>query len=192
MPNFLRVQFFFIIFFVYHAYCSDIFTIPHPDRIGGMVNVGDQMLTHENDDGYKFIVSREDGTLFSPSAEVEGLNTYNYYKIDIPIKDLFDQPNGATPGETVRINVYKNATQLTVLSPKNGIFTVSGSGIPRQLNLELKVPDPELVIKKDILEAFLSQAIRAEPLLMQKRHARLQFNFFRISQSVIQGICQEN
>jgi hypothetical protein len=160
MLRILRFIIFFLIFIVHYAYCSDVFTIPQPDRIGGTVKIGDQMLTSENDHGFKFIVSREDGTLFSPSAELlDGLNNYNWYLIDIPIKEEPDQPNGATPGETVRINVYKNKTKLIVLSPKNGQFTVDSSGSTRQLNLELRTPDPELIIKKNQLD-FGEQALK--------------------------------
>jgi hypothetical protein len=158
MLNFVKYFFLFFYFscFVFvgtFAFCKEIFVIPQPARIGGTVTIDDQLLTSENDEGYKFIVSREDCSLFSPSAEqLEGLNKYNWYVINIPIRELPEQPNGTTPGEVARIHVYKNSKELTVLSPENGLFTVSNSGATTQLNLTLEKPKPELIINSSQLK----------------------------------------
>ena len=157
---FLSFYFSSFIFVETFAFCKEILVIPQPARIGGTVTIDDQLLTSKNDEGYKFIVSREDSSLFSPSAEqLEGLNKYNWYVINIPIIELPEQPNGATPGEVVRIHVYKNTKELKVLSPENGFFTVSNSGATTQLNLTLEKPESELVVNSTQLE-FEEQALK--------------------------------
>jgi hypothetical protein len=109
-----------------------------PARIGGIVTVNGTQLVQATATGYTFIVTRQDGTVFSPSAEdTDGLNSSNYYLIDIPIYNASDQPGGANPGDTAVIHVYKDGVEVLVKSPVDGEFTIGNSGTTTQINLDV-------------------------------------------------------
>ena len=102
---------------------------PMPARIAGSLTVDGVLITQETDSGYTFIVTKEDGTLYDPTAEdTDGLNSYNRYIINIPIYHPVDQPGGAQPGEIAVLHVYKDGKELKVKSPVDGKFTVGDSG----------------------------------------------------------------
>ena len=103
--------------------------IPMPARIGGTLTVGDTQITHENDASYTFFVTQTDGTPFEPVAEdTDGLNDFDSYQINIPLYDENEQPGGAKPGSTAIIHVYDGETELSLVSPAGGQFTIGASG----------------------------------------------------------------
>ena len=107
-----------------------------PTRIGGTVTVNGTQLVQATDMGYTFIVTRQDGTVFSSSAEDrDGLSDSGFYIIDIPVYDIDSQPEGANPGDTAVIHVYKDGVEVSVTSPTNGEFTIGNSGTTTQINL---------------------------------------------------------
>jgi uncharacterized repeat protein (TIGR02543 family) len=117
---------------------TSIQVIPMPAKIGGTVTVDSIQLTQSTAAGYTFVVTKQDGTThYVPAAEdTDGLNTSDWYGINIPIYDATDQPGGANPGDTAIIHVYKNGSELTVTSPGNGQFTVGAEGSITSMDLE--------------------------------------------------------
>jgi len=111
---------------------------PIPARIGGEVTVDGVQLTHNDDQGYTFTVTREDGTVFDPVAEdTDGLEpATDWYRIDIPIFDDPIQPGGAVVGSTAVIHVYKDGDELQVISPEGGRIVVGDSGSASQVDLD--------------------------------------------------------
>jgi hypothetical protein len=102
---------------------------PTPFRIGGMVTVNDTPLDQATDTGYTFFLTKENGTPYVPAAEdTDGLNSSQWYVIDIPIYHEDDQPGGANPGDTAVIHVYKDGSPLIVTSPPDGQIAVGDSG----------------------------------------------------------------
>ncbi len=114
---------------------------PAPARIGGiLVDEGNQ-ITSDNDDGYTFEVTKQDGTSYDPAAQdTDGLNSLNWYYLNIPIYEQNEQPGGAVPGETAVIHVYKNGTEISVTSPVNGEFTVGESASTTELHINGAFP----------------------------------------------------
>ena len=106
-------------------------------RIGGTVTINDTQLTDSTDEGYVFKVTKTNGDPFNPVAEDnDGLNTVNWYIIDIPIYDATEQLGGAQPGEQAVIHVYLNSEELTVTNPDNGEFIIGDSGSTEQIDIE--------------------------------------------------------
>lgn len=102
--------------------------VPIPALIAGTITIDGTPLTQQTDDGLLVRVMREDGSPFVPPAEdADGLNPANAYVIDIPLFEADVQPGGATPGETGAIHVLVDGTELTVISPANGRFTIGES-----------------------------------------------------------------
>jgi len=132
------------------ANSAEIKVIPQPARIGGAVTIGDQQLTQENANNYIFVVTKRDNSLFFPPIKLNGLNEYNWYVINIPIYDAFDQPDAAHVGDNAVIHVYYNDTELSMLLPKNGQFVIGESGSRTQMDLKLKTPDNLIIQKGDI------------------------------------------
>jgi len=121
--------------------------IPMLFRIGGTVTTDGVQITQANDDGLVIKVTKLDGSNLTNlnghnPQDTDGLNASNYYIIDIPIYDASYQPGGATPGDTVRICVYKNGQELQVASPTNGEITVGSAGSTSQINLEVRSSGP--------------------------------------------------
>lgn len=121
---FILLLMFFLLFFVFTAHAQ----IPKPARIGGTLTADGIQITHENDSGYTFVVTRDDGTPFDPPAQdMDGLNATNAYLIDIPIYNE-NQTGGAVPGDKAVIHIYKDGVELTVSDPMDGEFIVPESG----------------------------------------------------------------
>jgi len=115
-----------------------------PAKIGGTVTVDGTQIIQATDTEYTFVVTKQNGDPYEPAAEdIDGLNEYNFYNIDIPIYDANEQLGGATPGETAVIHVYKDGTELTVTSPGNGEFFVQESGSLTQIDLVVTTPTPQ-------------------------------------------------
>lgn len=100
---------------------------PLPARVGGTLVVNGKQITG-NATSYTFVVTKPDGKSYIPAAETKGLNAANWYIIDIPIFDATEQADGAKPGDTAVIHVYKDGSEIPVTLPANGQFTVGESG----------------------------------------------------------------
>ena len=119
---------------------------PLPFRIGGTVTIDSVIITQATDTGLTFIATKLDGTDYTPVAhDINGVNSSNWYIMDIPLFDAVDQPGGANPGDTAVIHVYLNGNELFVTSPANGHFTVGASGTNLQIKLVAGTP-PNLLI----------------------------------------------
>jgi len=128
----------------FSAESAGLFAPPIPARIGGSVTVDVTPLTQTTDDGYNFTVTKQDGTAYAdfnnvPAQDLDGLNTSDWYLIDIPMYEATVQPDGAVPGETAVIHVFKDGSEFTVTSPVNGEFIVDASGTNTQIDLEVEL-----------------------------------------------------
>ncbi len=110
---------------------------PIPARIGGTVTVDGVTVDAATGGGYRFTVTRDDGTDFSPVAESTGVNSSDWYLLDIPLYDSSDQPGGAVPGDKAVLHVFKDGFELKVISPVNGVIIVGGSGSTTQTNIQV-------------------------------------------------------
>ncbi len=120
---------------------------PIPARIGGAVTIDSIQITQLTDTGYTFAVTKQDGTAYNPVAEdTDGLNSSDWYVVDIPIYNATDQPGGANPGETVIIHVYLNGSEINIISPVNGQFTVGNSGSTNQIDITAQIPKPDITV----------------------------------------------
>lgn len=109
---------------------------PVPARIGGNVTIDGVQLTKKTAEGFKFVVTRQDGIAYSPVAEDKnGLNASNWYVIDIPLHNERNQPQGARQGDTVVIHVFKDGSELLVTSPSKGRFKVGSGGSTTRIDL---------------------------------------------------------
>ena len=114
---------------------------PIPARIGGIVTVDNIQLTGSLAKGYSFIVTSPSRKAFFEGAnDSDGLNSSNWYVINIPISDAGGQPNGARPGEIVEIHVYKGPVELKIHSPKGGRFVVGRSGSATRIDIVAEIP----------------------------------------------------
>jgi len=124
--------------------CSNAWGVetPVPLRIYGNVTVNGEMLTSENDEGYKFVVTVFTGEEESKVEDADGLseNGYNYYIIDIPNYDASKPPEGAEIREGAVIRVYKDGRELIVTKPDGGRFNVSFSDTGVKIDLEVTEP----------------------------------------------------
>jgi hypothetical protein len=101
---------------------------PVPARIGGTVTVDGRQLLRSRDRGYTFVLTKQNGTPYDPAAnDKDGLNSFDWYVLDIPIYDQSEQPGGAHHGEAALIHVYRDVSELKVISPANGKITVGKS-----------------------------------------------------------------
>ena len=131
----------FVVSFLFGWPCTSEGVPPIPARIGGTVTVDGTPLTHENDTGCTFSVTRQDGTAYVPAAEdVDGLNPDGWYVINVPIFDGTDQPGGALSGETAIFHVFQEGTELNIDVPVQGLFEVGVSGSVKTLHIEAVSP----------------------------------------------------
>jgi len=143
MIRFRKYLWYFTILFVFFFSTVAESAIPLPARIYGTVTVDGTVLTQDTDEGYTFEVTREDGTSYVPAAELtDGLNFYDGYGINVPLYDAEDQPEGANPGDTAVIHVYKDGSELSVMSPVSGQFTVGEGGSFNHINLSVISSQP--------------------------------------------------
>jgi hypothetical protein len=131
----------FVLVLAFNAESGNILAPPIPARIGGTVTIDGVLLTQDTDDGYTFKVTKQNGTDYldfnnNPAEDSDGLNSSDWYVIDIPIYDATDQLGGANPGETAILHVFKDGSELTVTSSPNGEFIVGNSGSTTQIDLE--------------------------------------------------------
>ncbi len=143
MIRFRAYLWLFTILFVFFFSTVAESAMTAPARIVGTVTVDGTVLTQDTDEGYTFEVTREDGTSYVPAAELtDGLNFTDGYGINVPLYDADDQPEGANPGDTNVIHVYKDGSELAVTSPVSGQFTVGESGSINQINLSAVSLEP--------------------------------------------------
>lgn len=109
-----------------------------PFIIAGTISVNGSPVTSDTDDTYLLVVTNENLIPFSPAAEDrDGLREeYETYNISIPIYDKNRQPDGAVPGETAIINVYRNGSKLLVTKPWGGRIVVGNSSERAEINIE--------------------------------------------------------
>ena len=106
-----------------------------PARLGSAVLVDGVKLT-SSASGFLFKVTCKDGKDFYPPAEdKDGLNKKGIYIIDIPIYDPASQPEGAKPGSTGVIHVFREGAELRVAEPYLGEFTIGKGGTITHLDL---------------------------------------------------------
>lgn len=114
--------------------------IPMPAGIIGTLIVNGTQITKENDEGYVFVASKEDGTSYVPAAEDrDGLDTSDhsdYYILYIPTYEKDNQPGGANAGDIAIMHVYKEYLELNVISPPKGRIIVGNEGSVTEINLE--------------------------------------------------------
>jgi hypothetical protein len=126
---------------------TTVYASPIPARIGGTVTVDGVLLTQATDSGYTIVVTKPDGSEYNPIVQdIDGLNSLNYYNINIPIWDSVSQPGGAQPGESALIHVYKEGLELLVTSPSSGLLIVGEAGsknpVPVQVQTSQASIDP--------------------------------------------------
>ncbi|QTA84038.1 PKD domain-containing protein [Desulfonema magnum] len=125
-----------LIFSLFFCLSAALAQIPEPAKISGTLRINETQITHKNDMGYIFTVTRSDGTAFSPPAEdTDRLSPSDLYWISIPVYEETYRPGGAIPGDMAVIHVYKDDTELTVISPFNGEIIVGDSGSETQIDL---------------------------------------------------------
>ncbi len=109
---------------------------PIPARIGGRLTVNNVQIKKGADAGYAIVITRQDGTAFTPAAEDrDGLSDSDWYQADIPIYNQSTQPGGAEPGSTALIHVYKDGSEMTVTSPAGGRLTVGAGASVTQIDI---------------------------------------------------------
>jgi len=124
---------------------------PLPCRIGGTVTIDGVQITQATDDGLVITVTKPDGTKYVDSKgenpqDSDGLNASNVYWINLPIYSETDQPGGAKTGESAKIHVFRNQTELIVSTPANGIITVGASGGFERFDLSAVTSVPALSV----------------------------------------------
>jgi hypothetical protein len=123
---------------------------PMPFRIGGTVTLDGTQITQATDDGLVIKVTKQDGTNYADvngnaPEDKDGLNASNWYTINIPIYKATIQPQGAKPGETAIIHVYRNSQEFQVTKPSNGQITIGDEGKVSQIDLTVATVTAETV-----------------------------------------------
>ncbi|OQX27913.1 MAG: hypothetical protein BWK80_03005 [Desulfobacteraceae bacterium IS3] len=109
---------------------------PIPARIGGTLTVNNILIKKGADAGYEIVITRQDGTAFTPAAEDRnGLSDSDWYQADIPIYNETTQPGGAEPGDKAVIHVFKDGSEISVTAPVSGIMTVGTGGTVARIDI---------------------------------------------------------
>ncbi|KJU84860.1 conserved hypothetical protein, membrane or secreted [Candidatus Magnetobacterium bavaricum] len=116
--------------------------IPTPYRIGGTITLSRVALTPATAADLVVTVKKSDGSDYKDAngnipQDKDGLNSSNFYIIDIPIYDATEQASGAKPGDTAKIYVSIAGVQYTVTTPTDGAITVGASGGNQTVNLTI-------------------------------------------------------
>lgn len=118
---------------------NELFPPPPPVRIGGSITVDGILLTAANSAGLTVRATKPDGSAFIPPAQdLDGLSAAGWYSLDIPVFDPVTVPGGAAAGSPVRLRVYRENKELTVITPENGLWTMSTTGSVVRLDLVLR------------------------------------------------------
>lgn len=127
---------------------------PVPFRIGGELT-DDGERVPEKAAEYTFTVTRLDNTPYTPlAADDDGLNSFGWYEINIPIYDASAQPGGATPGSQGKIHVYKEGKEMKVLSPANGVIDIGSAGGIAQINVSVTSSGSIALMMSSILSSI--------------------------------------
>lgn len=146
---------------------ATIYSPPIPARIGGTVTINGVLLTQGTDSGYTIELTRPNGSKYNPAAQdTDGLNGSGFYTINIPIFDAVKYPGGAHPGDSARIHVFKDGTELLIISPSNGLLTVGDGGsaisVPLQVQTSQISVDPPVgpsIIQRQTIEDITSAPV---------------------------------
>ncbi len=130
---------------------------PFP-RIGGTVTVNGTLLSQADGVIYSFAVTRPDGTQYDPAAQSSGLSDAGMYRINIPIYDAVNYPEGANPGDTAVVRVYRSGIELAVIQPADGEFAVGASGSTTRIDIVAVSPTPAVTLTPAAL-AFGNQNV---------------------------------
>ncbi len=135
---------------------------PQPFIIAGTLKINGTQVISEDGNTYIIIATGEDSIPFSPAAEDrDGLREdYNTYHITIPIYSESSQPDGAVPGETAILTVYKNGSKLLVTSPSGGRITVGKSAETMMVNIEAISGPSAGSCSQEEIEAAVKAAIK--------------------------------
>ncbi|MEZ4524288.1 MAG: hypothetical protein R2941_00005, partial [Desulfobacterales bacterium] len=136
---------------------------PQPFIIAGTLKINGIRGSHDDGSTYIVIATDEDLMPFSPAAEDrDGLREeYDSYHISIPIWQETSQPDGAVPGETAILHVYKNGSKLLVTSPSGGRITVGNSGEMLEVNLEAMTgPSSGTCYSEEEVNAAVKDAVK--------------------------------
>ena len=128
------INFFVFRFFLFIAlsFPSITHALGPPASIYGTISINGTILTQDNDTGYSVVVTRADGTHYTPvTLDDDGLSE-TYYMISVPL----DSPDGATTNDTALLHVYRKGTELSIISPVNGEFTVGEMGSLTQVDIQ--------------------------------------------------------
>ncbi|MGE0083516.1 MAG: hypothetical protein AB7S75_03765 [Desulfococcaceae bacterium] len=135
---------------------------PQPFIIAGTLKINGAQVSHDDGNTYIIVTTNEDSIPFSPAAEDrDGLREeYDSYHISIPIYNETSQPDGAVPGETAILHVYKNGSKLLVTSPAGGKITVGKSAEMREVNIESLAGPSENSCSQDEIAAAVKAAVK--------------------------------
>ena len=118
-----------IIFLILFSFTAAAGPAVLPARIGGSITVNGVELTQAAASGYVVKITGKNGREFSPAAvDKDGLSPLGKYIIDIPLFDPANQPEGAKPGSSAFIHVYKNGVELKIEKPAKGEIKVGKGG----------------------------------------------------------------
>ncbi|MFW5635882.1 MAG: hypothetical protein ACOC3A_04425 [Thermodesulfobacteriota bacterium] len=92
-----------------------------PCRIGGTITINEQQVTDETDSGLVIIATRLDAPFNPPIKDEDGLNSYHFFGVDIPLSET----SGVEPGDTIILHVFLNGSKLLVTSPAGGYVVVA-------------------------------------------------------------------
>jgi len=139
-----------------------VYTPVSPAQIYGTIAINGYFLTQAKATagGYSLAVTDENDTHYTPRSVCNALGFSNYYNIDIPIYHALIVPGGAEVGDTAKIHIYKEGSELTVTSPSNGLFVVGQSDSLTQIEITADYPDTYNKIlngEAESTELFLSK-----------------------------------
>jgi len=92
---------------------------PAPATIYGGVEIGEDQLDAGGD--YTLTLSNKNGTNRITSDE-NGLNAQGYYVLSVPLFDPGKNPDGIELNSTLKLHLYENDSELTVLEPEDGLL----------------------------------------------------------------------
>ncbi len=103
--------------------------LPRPARIGGTITLNAVPITDATDAGLVVGANKANGSAFVPAAlDTDGLNSSDFYLVDIPIYDASTQPGGAQPGSQAVVYATRDGVPLTITQPAGGTVTVGAEG----------------------------------------------------------------
>ncbi len=136
---------------------------PQPFIIAGTLKINGSQVSHDDGNTYIVIATDQNSMPFSPAAEDrDGLREeYDTYHISIPIYHEISQPDGAVPGETAILHVYKNGSKLLVTSPYGGRITVGKAADMSEVNIEaITGPSSGACYSEEDMDAAVKAAVK--------------------------------